>query len=86
MGARHRVIGHGGVGTWLRRLQVAGAALLVVCVPLALLADRAAATTGTGTLTSTDGSVTLTTTGPVTLGGPYSSGQTIKSAWRPTPR
>ncbi len=77
MTAKHRVVRNGGVGNWLRRLQFAGAALLVVCVPLALLADRAAATTGTGTLTSTDGSVTLTTTGTVTLGTPYSSGQTI---------
>lgn len=57
--------------TWLRRAQLAGAALLALGAPLALLAGRASA----ATLVS--GSVTLTTIGTVASGTPYSSGQLI---------
>ncbi len=57
--------------TWLRRAQLAGAALLALGAPLALLAGRANA----ATLVS--GPVTLTTIGSVTTGTPYSSGQVI---------
>jgi hypothetical protein len=57
--------------TWLRRAQLAGAALLALGAPLALLAGRA----GAATLVS--GPVTLTTIGTVTTGTPYASGQSI---------
>ncbi|MGD0381802.1 MAG: Ig-like domain-containing protein [Acidimicrobiales bacterium] len=57
--------------TWLRRAQLAGAALLALGAPLALLAGRASAAS------LSNGTVSINTIGTVTSGTPYSSGQQV---------
>ncbi len=58
---------------WTRPVQLVGATLLVVSVPLTMLQTHATA----DTLTNTADNVTLTTEGTVTSDTPYSSGQVI---------